>query len=310
MLKYLIILLSDKSPSFCHYDNNVAEQREIEPIALSKAIRMAMQQNWTVQVVWPNHQISENVKRELEKIDHVNIVPASLTKNADILVAETFTDLAALPNNSNVVLRCSLKCLNDNIAVIEESLTRFSRLNVVLTDIESMSKNEFSQYEALLDRLASKIKKEYAKGHYVQFNGLTDLLMLDEMNNCNAGYENITLAPDGHFYICPAFYLEKSTPIGDVNNGLYIRNSQLYRLDHAPICRICDAYQCRRCIWLNKRTTLEVNTPSHEQCVIAHIERNASRKLLDSIREVGEFLPDKSIEKIDYLDPFELINKN
>lgn len=310
MLKYLIILLSDKSPSFCHYDNNRTVSRTIEPAILGKAIRMAMQQNWIVQVVWPNHQVSTEIKGEIEKIDHIDIVPASLTIDADILVSESVSDLNKLPNNSNVVFRCSLKCLEDNINVIEESLTRFGRFNIVLIDIESMGGNEFNQYGIILDRLANKIKYEYAKGHYVQFNCLTDRMMLDAMNNCNAGHESITLAPDGKFYICPAFYLDGSESVGDVESGLDIKNPQLYRLDHAPICRKCDAYQCRRCVWLNKKTTFEVNTPSREQCVVAHIERNASKILLDSIRELGEFMPDKSIDEIDYLDPFDIINKN
>ena len=52
--------------------------------------------------------------------------------------------------------------------------------------------------------------------------------------------------------------------------------------------------------------TLEVNTPSHEQCVLAHMERNASRELLQNIRKHGTFLPEqKEIKEIDYLDPFD-----
>ena len=95
--------------------------------------------------------------------------------------------------------------------------------------------------------------------------------------------------------------------IGSLTDGLDIKNSQLYKLDHAPICRICDAYQCKRCIWLNRRMTMEVNTPSHEQCVIAHLERNESRKLLYLLREHGQFLPEQEISEIDYLDPFDKV---
>lgn len=51
--------------------------------------------------------------------------------------------------------------------------------------------------------------------------------------------------------------------------------------------------------------TYEVNTPSHEQCVISHLERNASRLLLSNIRKHGTFLPNKEIKEIKYLDPFE-----
>ena len=90
-------------------------------------------------------------------------------------------------------------------------------------------------------------------------------------------------------------------------DGLDIKNPQLYRLEYAPICRHCDAYQCKRCIWLNRKTTFEVNTPSHEQCVVSHLERNASRELMMSVRERVEFLSDKEeIKDISYLDPFDL----
>ena len=130
------------------------------------------------------------------------------------------------------------------------------------------------------------------------------------MNNCNAGWKSITLAPNGKFYVCPAFYInDEKDSIGDLKEGLNIKNPQLYKLDHAPICRNCDAYQCKRCIWLNRRMTLEVNTPSHEQCVVAHLERNASRLLLEKIRKSGDFLPNKEIKEIDYLDPFDKLNE-
>ena len=127
------------------------------------------------------------------------------------------------------------------------------------------------------------------------------------MNNCNAGEKSITLAPNGKFYTCPAFYYDNiDESIGDVESGLNIKNQKLYKIECAPICRRCDAFQCKRCIWLNRTNTFEVNTPSHEQCVVAHLERNASRKLLQNIRKHGIFLPEQEeIKEIDYLDPFE-----
>ena len=147
-------------------------------------------------------------------------------------------------------------------------------------------------------------------------------MMLERMNNCNAGWENITLAPDGRFYVCPAFYhalqadgTEKSQSevcvkgysIGSLTDGLDVKNAPLYQIDHAPLCRQCDAYHCRRCVWLNRKTTCEVNTPSHEQCVVAHLERNAARTLLANIRKHGTFLPHlPEIKEITYLDPFEV----
>ncbi len=159
-------------------------------------------------------------------------------------------------------------------------------------------------------KLAADVVALYVDGKMPQLNLLTDRMMLTKMNNCGAGDTSITLASDGKFYACPAFYLSNNGyDIGSLEDGLYIKNPQLYCLNHAPICRHCDAWQCKRCIWLNNKTTLEMNTPSHEQCIISHLERNASRQLLIELRKHGSFLPEhKAIGKIDYLDPFE--NKN
>lgn len=310
MLKYLIVLLSDLSPSVCHYQNGQTKQRLISPEILRKAVTMAMQQNLSVQVVWPNHTVPEEVKAELTRYDHINIAPVALTTDAEVLIAESVSDLLFIPNNANVVLRLSLTELQNEIENVETALSKMERLNIVLTDVDKLGDKEFDLYNNLLNRLSSKVKDEYRNKHSIQVGCLTDRIMLSRMNNCNAGFEGITLAPDGCFYVCPAFYFNGDDPIGDVEKGVCISNPQLYRLDHAPLCRNCEAYQCRRCAWLNKKITHEVNTPSHEQCVMAHIERNASMRLLESIRELGEFMPEKKVEAIDYLDPFDKISNN
>ena len=54
-------------------------------------------------------------------------------------------------------------------------------------------------------------------------------------------------------------------------------------------------------VWMDKS---EINTPSHEQCVVSHIERNASRELLIQLKESG-FVTYSKITRIGYLYPFE-----
>lgn len=117
--------------------------------------------------------------------------------------------------------------------------------------------------------------------------------------------------PNGRFYPCPGFYYDNiDEDYGDLERGLNVKNQLLYKLDYAPICSHCDAYQCRRCVWLNRKTTLEVNTPSKEQCVWAHIERNSSREILNDINNTykGTIFSQLSIPAIDYIDPFD--NRN
>lgn len=316
MLKYLIIPLADDSVSFCHYERGNKSDGLIDIDTLKKAIFWAMTENLNVQFVYPDKEIPSAYKAVVETIDHAKIVGSHcedkvLTDEADIVVFDGWNDLDAFKCQSgkSYVVRTDKADLFDNADVIKSLFPKLDRLVVVITDIDKFKEHDFEKYDAFLNDLIPVVKEEYGKGHSLHFNLLTDRMLLDKMNNCNAGDETITLAPDGKFYICPAFYLDGSKAVGDPVTGLDIKNRQLYRLDHAPICRKCDAWQCRRCVWLNRKTTLEVNTPSHEQCVVAHIERNASRRLLDEIRTLGEFLPENEIKEIDYLDPFEIIKQ-
>lgn len=318
MLQYLIIHLDDTSASYCHYENNKKEHNLISLDDLKASILYAMKENLMIQMVYPDYQIPKEYEATIETIDHVKIKPISQSTDANVVVIDSWNDLDSLKADKEIayVLRTDkasfFECYSRLLPILDE----VSRLNVVIKDVESFTDDDFAQYKTILDEIASKVKDCYEKNHAVQLNLLTDRMMLDKMNNCNAGWESITLAPDGCFYVCPAFYLADGNEdfglgkakysIGDLKNGLDIKNPQLYRLDHAPLCRKCDAYQCRRCVWLNRKTTYEVNTPSHEQCVVAHIERNASRDLLASIRTLGIFLPDKAIKEIDYLDPFDV----
>lgn len=317
MLKYLIIPLSDDAVSFCHYcPGNMS--KPITPALLKDGIKWAMKENLSIQFVYPYSILSQDILELIDEVDHIDIVPSNSTslvhrENADIVVFDQWEEFKKFHFvcGQSYVIRTSLSDLLDNEPYFKTALTTADRINVALADIQNIGDNDMKKYNAFLSRLIQPILEEYKSGHQVQLNLLTDRLMLRDMNNCNAGYESITLAPDGKFYTCPAFYLSGFESIGDVNKGLNRKNEQLYKLSYAPICRNCDAFQCKRCVWLNKNLTHEINTPSHEQCVVSHMERNASRNLLLAFREIDPtFLHDVEIAHIDYLDPFEkLINK-
>lgn len=314
MLKYLIIQLDDSSVSFCHYDNDRTKPKLMPLDTLKDAIFWSMKENLTLQFLYPDYEIPEEYKKEIAKTYHADIVSSTcddeeLRKGADVVVFDSFASINYFPFNmdQSYVFRSTLSDLYDGARLLYPILPKVNRINIVITDVLSFAKEDEQKYAEYLNSLADKVAKEYGTGHSVQVNILTDRMVLDKMNNCNAGDETITMCPDGRFYVCPAFYSDEDLrfSIGTPQDGLDIKNPQLYKISHAPICRICDAYQCRRCVWLNRKSTLEVNTPSHEQCVVAHVERHASRNLLAKIREISQFLPNKEIKEIDYLDPFE-----
>lgn len=309
MLQYLIVLLDDTSVSYCHYSNAKTERKLIALSDLKEAVLFSMKRNLTIQFIYPDYVLPPEYKDLIESVPHTKIASSSAIEKgiADIVVINNWQDLqdCSFDETTIYVWRTLKGDFFNHYNLIIGILEKVVRLNIIITDIETFDEEDFKAYQRVLNVISDSVEKIYNKKE-VQLNLLTDRMMLEKMNNCNAGWESITFAPDGRFYICPAFYQEGLYSVGDLKSGLTIKNPLLYRLDHAPLCRNCDAYQCQRCIWLNNKTTLEVNTPSHEQCVVSHLERNASRTLLENIRQHRSFLPNQEIKEIDYLDPFDV----
>lgn len=309
MLKYLIVNLDDTSPSFCHYTNNKTERNLIAFDALKNGLVWAMKENLMIQFIYPDYELPKDYLDLIDTVDHIDIEKDN--SDADVSVFDGIKSVVKLKSKKypQVVIRVTKDELFDNVDDIKEALRLQPSLNIVITDINSFRETDFDGYGAVLEKLSEAVIEEMKSNKPVRINILTDRLMLSRMNNCNAGDESITLAPDGNFYICPAFYFDGDENIGNPISGLSIPNKQLYNLGKAPICRNCDAYQCKRCVWLNQKLTLEVNTPSHEQCVVSHLERNASQHLLEKIKKFGIIKTDFIIPEIDYLDPFDKVKR-
>ena len=312
MLKYLIVLLDDTSVSYCQYSNKKTQNKSIPTDILRKGLQFAMKENLDVQFVYPPTPLTVEYGSLLESVEHTNIKPAGCAENAQVIVYDDCADFvkADLYKHIAYVLRTNLQTLISYGTTICNTLAKVNRLNIILTDIETFTDVDFNAYQHLLESLCDSLYELYAKGIFTQLNLISDRMVLGKMNNCGAAVNNITLAPNGKFYICPAYYYDNPDDcIGNLHQGVKIKNARLYKLEYAPICSHCDAYQCRRCIWQNQQMTLEVNTPSKEQCVTAHLERNASKRLLDRLHRQNLFTQIATIKEIDYLDPFEKRNE-
>lgn len=309
-MQYLVILLDDTSVAYCHADNPLKERRLMPLDTLRKAILFGMKQNLMIQYIYPDDDLPEEYNTLIESIDHVKI-------GCDVRVCN---GVPASVAGKNVVLRLTIGEFIAGQYDIATLLPQVERLNICLTDIAAFRDEQAEDYKKALETLNAVLVNLYKKENPTQVNMLTDRLVLTEMHNCEAGIGNITVAPNGKFYLCPAFYYDEqmgvsnrmnhstkdaSRSVGDLDSGLQIPNKQLLELDHAPLCRKCDAYHCHRCIWLNDRLTMDANTPSHQQCVLAHLERNAGRELQQMLAAQGLHTGNE-IPEIDYLDPFDV----
>lgn len=314
MLQYLIIQLDTSSPSFCHYTSEGAPQ--LMPVeTLRKAIFFAMTENLIVQFLVPDTPLPAEYEALMRQVEHSIIAHQGVRDDADVEIIEGIPDGEPTEWNAGgvYIIRTSKDELYSYSKQLAKLMLRALRVNVVLTDVERFTEDDYTKYgqalKEMADIVAGSLKRD---SRLPQSNLLTDRLMLVDMNNCNAGVQSVTLMPNGKFYVCPAFCIDGDNDvtlgdqsIGSLDEGLTIPNRQLYDLKHAPICRRCDAWQCKRCVWLNQRLTNDVNTPSHQQCVISHVERRQSKLL-------GEKLllkPQGPIPDLDYDDPFVIVNQ-
>lgn len=306
MLQYLVVLLDDTSVSFCHYQYSEGVKRLISLNDLKQAIRFGMMENLYIQFVYPPEPLPSEYLEVIETIDHCKILPYKQKHEGNnVYILDSWDDLKKAKYGEVFVFRTSKNMLFSRYRDLIEAIKRGCVVNLVILDIDTFNEEDFIVYKDILSLMVNEFGEMIDKDEMPQLNVITDRLILKQMNNCGAGDKSVTLAPNGKFYVCPAFYYEDTEDsVGDLNSGLNIRNKQLYELLHAPICSHCDAYHCKRCVWLNRKTTLEVNTPSYEQCVVAHLERNASRELLELIKAKGKNITRMAeIDEIDYLDP-------
>jgi CXXX repeat peptide maturase len=319
MLSYLIAVIKGNAPSFCYYENKQAgpKNRDLMPLDIvKKVIAFAMSRKLAINFLGIDSSLPEVYKKEIYAYEnYIKFIPVEEDDGAQntILIVDSHKKdrITEIKDNSirNIILRLEKKHLSELFPLVRSLLFKCKRLNLCVLDIPSYNNDDLKTYKIQMDEIGKLLVSEYRSGHPVELSFLTDRILLKEMNNCNAGITHITVGPDGCFYPCPGFYhLDKlgsseHFKAGDLDNGITIPNRQLLRLDHAPVCSICDAWHCKRCIYLNNVSTLEMNTPSYQQCALSHLERDTSRIILSRLQDSEPFTTVDPIEELEYLDP-------
>ena len=306
----LNILLTNQGVSWCHY--RVAKMNEIfiTKQSLEKAILFAEEYLYNLTFTIGSSPLPEEIRSIITNQRGSIIAPwyivddSQLFQNREIIFV---ADSKNLPSNKRFIDNMLLHIYRNELPAlfnITKKVTSYChRLNIILMNLENFNVKDLKEYEKQLASITNLFINPSNNFKIREINVITDRLSLNKMRNCNAGIEQVTLSPEGKFYLCPAFYyLDSEGSIGDLNNGLNIPNLRLMKLENSPICRECDAYQCHRCIYLNKLRTFEYNIPSYNQCVIANLEHNATADLVEKLDNL-EKDEIKDLHKHDEIDP-------
>lgn len=300
--RYMQFITSDQIEPHCSYRNERGTKEVMSPEVFKKGIAFCKKQNITpVLLGIPEGLVNSSYK------DYLKIDRAGMNGN-DIAVYDNQVDAKDSCFIANLIL--SSKNIENFYTMAKKLLDEDKRINLIVDDLHNWKQGDLDNYQIQLEKISDYVYQLFLEGKEPEINGLTDLWNLESMNNCDAGATTFALAPNGKIYACPGFYFDNPDNfIGSLETGFDIKNAQLYNLKNAPICSKCDVYSCDRCKLQNLKTTGEINTPSKNQCLLNHIQRNMSMNLQTKLKENGYDSFTHVIQPIDYLDPFDLIKQ-
>lgn len=304
--KYLQFILSDSIMPHCNYRNLKHSNNIMSKEVFEKGLDFANKNGYEIVMLGDTENLMGYNMEEYFAI--VSNEKNSKYKNFvniydnEVKVTKQVSD--------NTILLVNRENVNKIFVLVNDICKVSRRVNIILEDIDKWDDKLLYLYEEQLDILLPFVVQSYKNNDPIELNVLTDILYTNSMCNCEAGENSFSLAPNGKIYLCPAFYFDNPNEyIGTLEIGINIKNESLLNLTRAPICSNCDCYHCRRCKFLNKKLTREINTPSKIQCVISHIERNKSKKLQEMLEDNNFIDQDNYIRKINYLDPLDNIMK-
>ena len=301
--KRLYFLLSDSYVDYCEYQNQIQKATKVmtheEVLA---GLEFAHQHFYSPIFVHPKDVFLGDRNWGLDEHHILHLVPARFYAQAksvlnDFIPVFCFEDVekhSVGDSMETVMLNISASEIS-NLAQSVEKLLAFAD-RVHLNTFGLGEDFDLAAYEAQLNIISNCLAEHKDK----EFNVISDYEGLVEHNNCKAGSESFAFAPGGNLFVCPGFYSNGHTPIGDPNNGItHHPNGHLFEDAYRPICERCDAHQCVGCSYTALLRTNEVNIPAALQCEKATIERNIAADFLNKLHGFP------MIQQTSYSDPIE-----
>lgn len=313
---HLYFLLSDQSVRHCTYkpEKEYAQRMSLE--TFRAGLEFAKRNFYTPVLMLPPEGLSEEERTFLKGIDVIEMQSGTgnLTNQDAIVIYDN--QVEGFQDGSNCILIIKPNLIPELSNLVKEIFEKQSRINLVLEETEKLTDKDLVNYENELLKVAEFLADAHFKGEYLELNVLSDGIYLKTMANCNAGLDSFALAPDGKFYLCPAFYYaEDGDAVGSLEEGINFNYRNFLTREKSPLCSVCDTYHCRRCVYQNQKQTKEYLIPGKVQCVISHIERKISKEYATLLEEKGileQFTTcsiDEIFPEIDYYDPLEKVVK-
>lgn len=311
---HLYIILSDKSTRYCTYSPSDSKGK-MDLMTLKQGLEYAKYNFFTPVLLLPSEGLTQEQKELIKDMEVIQIY--SGTNQIDDIkesIVVYDNEVGEMKDSDVAIMIVKADQLTGLAKKIFSLFSKHVRINLMVEGVETITNGQLKIYESELEEVAEYMAGKMQLGGYLELNVLSDQLNLEKMSNCNAGIDSFALAPDGKLYLCPAFYYDDTgESVGSLQDGINFNYQEFLTLEKSPVCSQCDAYHCHRCVYLNRKQTLEYLIPGKTQCVTSHVERKVGRKYIEMLakKDVLKRLTTKTVDEIypeiDYYDPFEKI---
>lgn len=319
--KQLYFLLSDDYVIYCSYKNENKVHNAMGKDEIINGLNFARQNFLRPIFVHSNNSFDfENIEEYLN-YDILHIVPAKFYKFAKETGLKRILPVYNLESinesdsfQENVILNINSDEIKKLAKSVKTLLENCNRINLNITGLDKNFNEE--EYRLQMKEISEFLIDELENnGVLKELNLLTDTIFLDKHENCMAGENIFIISPEEKIYTCCGEYSNNPDEcIGNLESGISKDYSKrLYEIKNSNLCRICDAYQCRDCVYTNRLYTNEVNVSPSFQCRKSHIERDISINILEKLKPLSEKmeLPTlREIKREGYLDPITKFSGN
>ena len=224
------------------------------------------------------------------------------------IIENSFLNFSSSKSLIYKINKDNMKYMVHDINKLISSMCDALNISIFIENLRDYKLEDLFRYGQFLQNVADLIFDCWKCQKRVNINVLTHILFLDSHKNCGIGNNNITLGPDGKFYICPAFYydldLRNKYQIGDLNTGVKNNYQNSTFNINTNLCGKCDNYHCDKCVYMSLLGSGEFCVPTEIQCIKTNIERQATIYLLNKLKEyeISFWSYRKELSSYRYLD--------
>lgn len=283
----LYFLLDDDYVTYCQHENLRVGSNHLDKTAILRGLQYCHQNFFSPVFVHSKTHYSFEPCEKYESYHIKHIVPAKFYKEAanlkDCIFAFEPEDMV-LPISGLDFCQLNIRA-NDIQYVFNCVKSLLEKSMSINLNIYNLTKDfDEKEYEIQMNKIAEYLyqlnKVQPNKPHMISqiSDVLTEAIKKHPtQKGCKAGSHSFVYAPDKKLYACAAHYGNSFVQeTGTLEEGLKTKFLNLYKCEDMPLCEVCDAYHCQKCIALNEAYTKERNVSPAFQCRKSMIEKNAA----------------------------------